>query len=133
MSIEQDEVTRLEQDVDQIRGHIGELVRELNHRRHDAFDVRLQLHRHPGRLVLIGVAFVALVAGGVALMAARLRRRRAIGTRVRRLRTALHRIAAHPERVAERTPTVSRKVLAAGGAAIASAVGKRVAKRFIST
>ena len=30
------EVDRLEQEVDQIRGNIGALIRELNHRRHSA-------------------------------------------------------------------------------------------------
>ena len=48
------------------------------------------------------------------------------------LQDALRRIGAHPERVAERTPKVSRKMLAAGGSAIAAAVGKRIAKRLVS-
>jgi hypothetical protein len=133
MSGDHIEVERLEQDVDQIRGRIGALVRELDHRRHAAFDLRLQFRQHAGRLVLVSVAVAAFVAGGVAYVVARLRRRRSIRTRVRRLRDALRRIGAHPERVAERTPTVSRKVLAAGGAAIASTLGKRIAKRLAST
>jgi len=132
MSGERREVAQLEQDVDQIRGRIGILVRELDHRRHEAFDLRLQFRHHAGRLVLVGVALVAIVAGGVAYVASRLRRRRSIQMRVRRLRDALRRIGAHPERVAERTPNVSRKVLAAGGGAIASALGKRIAKRIVS-
>jgi hypothetical protein len=132
MSNGRQEVERLEQEVDQIRGNIGGLIRELNHRRHEALDIKLQFRRHAGRVVLVGVAVVALVAGGIALFAARLRRRHSIRARVNRLRTALRRIAAHPERVAERTPTVSRKMMAAGGGAIASAFGKRIAKRLIS-
>jgi hypothetical protein len=132
MSSERREVEQLEQDVDRIRGHIGTLVRELNHRRHEAFDLKLQFRRHAGRVVLVGVAVVALVAGGIAYAAARMRRRRSIKVRVNRLRAALHRISAHPERVAERTPTVSRKMLAAGGGAIAAALGKRIAKRLVS-
>jgi len=127
------EVQRLEQEVDRIRGNIGEMVRELNHRRHEAFNLKLQFRRHTGRLVVLSVALVAFVAGGIALITARVRRRRSIRMRVGRLRKALRRIATHPERVAERTPTVSRKVLAAGGAAIASALGKRIAKRLVST
>jgi len=133
MSGDHTEIQRLEQDVDQIRGRIGALVRELDHRRHDAFNLKLQFRYHAGRLVLVGVALAALVTAGVALVAARVRRRRSIKTRVRRLRDALRRVGAHPERVAERTPTVSRKVLAAGGAAIASTLGKRIAKRLAST
>jgi hypothetical protein len=132
MSGERNEVERLAGEVDHIRGNIGQLVRELNHRRHEAFDLKLQFHRHTGRVVLVGVAFVAFVAGGIAYVTARLRRRRSIRARVSRLREALRRISAHPERVAERTPTVSRKLLSAGGSAIAAAVGKRIAKRFVS-
>jgi hypothetical protein len=83
-------------------------------------------------VVLVGVTFVAFVAGGIAYAVTRLRRRRTIRAKVNRLRTALRRIAAHPERVAERTPNVPRKMLAAGGGAIAAAIGKRIAKRFVS-
>ncbi len=126
------EVDELEREVDRIRNNIGELVRELNHRRHEAFDLRLQLRHHAGRVVLAGAAVVALIAGGIALALARLRRRRSIRVRVGRLREALHRIAAHPEHLAERGPSVSRKVAAAGGSAIASVLGKRLAKRLVS-
>jgi len=133
MSNGHDEVDRLEQEVDRIRGNIGELVRELNHRRHEAFDLKLQLRRHTARVVLAGVALIGLVVGGIAYAAARVRRRRSIRARVNRLREALRRIGAHPERVAKETPSVSHKLLAAGGGAIATAVGKKIAKRLVST
>jgi hypothetical protein len=126
------EVDQLEREVDRIRNNIGELIRELNHRRHDALDLRLQLREHAGRVVLVGVAFVAVIAGGIALAVARLRRRHSIRLRVSRLRAALRRIAAHPERLAERGPSVSRKIAAAGGSAIASVLGKRLARRLVS-
>jgi hypothetical protein len=132
MNTAENEVDSLELEVDRIRHNIGELVRELNHRRHEAFDLRLQFRQHAGRLVLVGVAFAALIAGTIALAAARLRRRRSIRTRVTKLRDALRRISAHPERVAERQPNVPRKLLAAGGTAIATALGKKLAKRLVS-
>jgi hypothetical protein len=50
---------------------------------------------------------------------------------VTRLRKALRRISAHPEQLAG-PPSVSRKVAAAGGSAIASALGKRLARRLVS-
>ena len=133
MSSPEHEVDGLEREVDRIRTNIAELVRELNHRRQDAFDLKLQFREHAGRLVLVGVAVAALIAGTIALAAARIRRRRSIKLRVTRLRDALRRIAAHPERVAERQPNVPRKLLAAGGTAIASALGKRLARRLVST
>jgi hypothetical protein len=63
---------------------------------------------------------------------ARLRRRRSIRLRVGQLRGALRRIAKHPERLAEGGPSVSRRVAAAGGSAIASVLGKRLAQRLVS-
>ena len=122
-----DEVDSLEREVDRIRNNIGALVRELNHRRHEAFDLKLQLREHAGRVVLAGVAVASLIAGSD-----RARRSRACAAggassaRMRRLREALRRIAAHPERLAERRPNVSRKVAAAGGSAIASVPGEAV-------
>jgi hypothetical protein len=126
------DVERLEHDVDRIRSNIGELVRELDFRRHEAFDLKLQFRRHGRRLVLIGTAIVGLVAGAIALAIARRRRRHSVRARVAGLRAALRRIAAHPERVAESTPSATRKMAAAGGAAIASVLGKRLAKRLVS-
>jgi len=132
MTIEGDEVDALERDVDRIRSNIGELIRELNHRRHEAFDLRLQFQRHAARVILAGAAMVAVFAGAIALAVARRRRRRSIGARVTRLRAALRRISAHPEDLAGRQPSVTRKVAAAGGSAVASVLGKRLARRLVS-
>jgi hypothetical protein len=132
MSTAEHEVESLEHEVERIRSNIGALVRELNHRRHEAFDLKLQFRQHAGRLVLVGVAVASLIAGAIALTVARAKRRRSIKYRVTRLRDALRRMSAHPERVAKEQPNVSRKLLAAGGTAIASALGKKLAKRFVS-
>jgi hypothetical protein len=126
------EVDELEREVDRIRGNIADLIRELNHRRHEALDLRLQFREHAGRMLLVGAVVVATIAGGIALVLSRLRRRRSIRLRVGQLRGALRRIAKHPERLAETGPSVSRKVAAAGGSAIASVLGKRLAKRLVS-
>jgi chromosome segregation ATPase len=53
----------LEQQIRELRAELGELVHELDRRRHAAFDVREQLRRHPGA--------VAVVAGSIALIVAR--------------------------------------------------------------
>lgn len=132
MTVAGDEVDALERDVDRIRNNIGELIRELNYRRHEAFDLKLQFQRHAARVILAGVGMFAVVAGAIALAVARRRRQRSIGARVTRLRAALRRISAHPEELAGRQPSVSRKVAAAGGGAIASVLGKRLAKRLVS-
>jgi len=132
MSSAREEVEHLERDVDQIRSNLGELVGELNHRRHDAFDLRLQFQRHTGRMILVGAAMLAMVAGGVVLAVARLRHRRSLRYRAGRFSQALRRALAHPEHLAERRPSVPRKIAAAGGGALAAAVGKQLARRLVS-
>jgi hypothetical protein len=132
MSDGRQEVGKLESDVDLIRANLGDLIGELNNRRRDALDIRLQFQRHAGRLVLAGVVVIAMVAGGIALFVSRVRRRRSLPVRADRLGKALRRALAHPEHVAERRPSVPRKIAAAGGSAIASALGKRIASRLVS-
>ena len=132
MSDGRQEVGKLESDVDLIRANLGDLIGELNDRRRDALDIRLQFQRHAGRLVVAGVVVIALVAGGIALFVSRVRRRRSFSVRADRLGKALRRALAHPEHVAERRPSVPRKIAAAGGAAIASTIGKRIASRLVS-
>jgi hypothetical protein len=125
-------VGQLEHDVDLIRANLGDLVGELNNRRRDALDIRLQFQRHAGRLVLVGVVVVAMVAGGIALFVSGLRRRRSLRSRADRLGKALRRAVAHPEHLAERRPSVPRKIAAAGGSAVAAAIGKKIASRLVS-
>lgn len=132
MSDERQGVEQLEHDVDLIRANLGDLIGELNSRRRDALDLRLQFQRHAGRLVLVGIVLIGMVAGGIALFIARMRQKRSFRARAGRLGKALRRAVAHPEHLAERRPSVPRKIAAAGGSAIASAIGKRIAKRFVS-
>jgi hypothetical protein len=83
-------------------------------------------------LFLAGALFLAMVAGGIVLLTTRTRRRRSLRGRADRLGKALRRALAHPEHLAERRPSVSRKIAAAGGSALAAAMGKRLARRLVS-
>lgn len=57
----------LEAQIESLRAELGELVQELDRRRHEVLDVRLQLRRHAGA-VAVGVGLVAVfVAGRLAL------------------------------------------------------------------
>ena len=138
MNAEREKVEHLEKDVERIRDNIGALIGELNQRRHDAFDLKLQFRRHRQGFVVVVAALACSIAGTIALLFARRRRRRSFTGRARHLRLAMHRlrrtfgrIVAHPDRL-EHGPTVSHKVAAAGGAAIASVLGKNLAKRLVS-
>ena len=126
-----DKVEALAREVETIQGNLGHLVSELDERRRAFFDVRSQARRHP--LILGGVAagLVAAVAGTIILVVRHRRREQSAARRWARWRQAAVRAGAHPERVAERTPGVGRKVASAGGAAVASVLGRRLAKRFV--
>ena len=114
-----------------IRGRLDDLVGELDHRRHDAFDVKRQLRQHWGVVLLLGAAAVGVVAGAAALRARRDRRVAAALAKARGLRGALGRIFDHPERVAQPAPSVPRKVAAAGGGTLASVLARRLAQRLV--
>ena len=84
---------------------LDELVSELDRRRHQAFDWRLQVRRHARALALLGVGVVVVVGVGVSV--ARSRRQHTLAARLaeladrgERLRQALGRIIDDPDRLA---------------------------------
>jgi len=126
------DVRGVEHNIDDIRQHLGELVGELNRRRREAMDLKLQFHRRPVTLVLTAVAAVGVIAGAIALVVLHWHHRRTLVGRADRMRGALRRVARRPELLAESEPTVGHKVAAAGGTAIAAALGKHLVKKLVS-
>ena len=120
----------LQRDIEQIRGDLTRTVGELDRRRHALTDVKGQLRRHPGPVVLVAVAVLGLAAGAIAWGVGRRRRRTEIGARLGRLREALERMVAKPNRVATDLG-VGRKIVAAAGAAAASALAKKLMARAL--
>ena len=59
------EVTRLRTDIEDARDGLGVYVSELDRRRHDAFDLRLQLKKHKALAIGVGVAAAAVGVGVV--------------------------------------------------------------------
>ncbi len=119
LTVRDPEAERLEQKVGQIRSHLDGLVSELNHRRH-------VIGRRYGRPIGIAAA-VAGVATIGALVYWRVTRKPP--SRLQRLRGALDRMMAHPERVAAPPPpSVPKRLLAAAlGAAVSIAVRRILA------
>ena len=109
---------RLEAEIAALRETLAGLVSELERRRHEALDVRLQIHRHAHELALAGIAL-----GSVAAAIAVWRRHRRLTPirRAQRLGQALSRMTEHPERVGAE-PTVPQRILAAAGGAAATAL-----------
>jgi ElaB/YqjD/DUF883 family membrane-anchored ribosome-binding protein len=126
---------RLEKDIEDIRDNLGNLVGELDHRRKEAFDIRLQLRRHPWPLAIGAVAVVGLVAGGLIWRHARRPRYPRLAKRWRDVRQAVALAAgrARPEPSPRTRAKVSvpKQIAAAAGASLASVVARRLAERFV--
>jgi hypothetical protein len=118
------EADRLEEQVDAIRGDLGELVSELERRR----------HRVGKPLVVAAAATVTLAAlAAGALLLRKRRRQRRPRFRARSLAAALRRSLAHPERVAPKKEgrSIAMKVALSAAASVASVVARRTAQRLL--
>ena len=121
--------TGLELNVELVRRRLDATIRELDRRRHDAFDVKTQLRRHA--LPVIG-GFVAFAAAVTAVTWWAIRRavhRQRLVARLHRLRGAVGRMIAKPDRVARENPNVVRKIAAAAGTTAATMLAKKLMKR----
>jgi hypothetical protein len=116
---------RIEEELSSIREEIGDLLRELDRRRREMFDVRLQLRRHPIAIPVAGIAVAGILGGAVALLARNDRHKQPRRHKARQIRRALGRMVDHPERVARGEPPPSEKILVAIGTAVAAFLVKR--------
>src|SRR5262249_19798329 len=64
------EPRKLEQEIESVRSELGDLVGELDRRRRDALDWRLQARRHPTAVVIVCCAGL-LIAGSIVVWSAR--------------------------------------------------------------
>ncbi len=110
----------LEQKAEAIRDNLDGLVAELDYRRHEAV-------RRWAKPLAIGAA--VLGAGVVGLLVWRRVRRRP--SRLGRLRAAIERAMAHPDRVAKTTPSMAKKIAAAAGTAGVSVAARRLVSRVL--
>ena len=125
MKATRETVGRVSGEIETLRAELGGLVDELDRRRHEAFDLGLQVRRHPVAVALVATA-AALVVGGLLVVAARERRRhRRPSVRAREARRALSRLLDHPDRVAAE-PSISNKIATAVLTVVATAVAKRI-------
>ena len=123
----------IELEIESLRTDLADLMGELDRRRHEALDLRLQVRRHA---LLVGVAAGTVVLGLVAAVAlrshARQRRERML-TRVENLGRALAIASKDPDklvRAMEQTRDPSTSILSAL-ARIAGAAGQRIVERSL--
>jgi hypothetical protein len=117
----------IEREIGDLRQELGGIVNELDRRRHEAFDVRLQLRRHRTAVVTAGaVALLFAVGGFVAWRTARLRQDR-LAVRLQNLGRAIAIMSRNPdrlERALEGRPDPGRAAFSAL-ARVAGAAGRR--------
>jgi len=118
----------LETEITEIRTRLDRSLAELDRRRHELTDVRLQVKRHPMVAVAAGVTVLALI-GGVAYAVWAARQRNKPVSKARRFKHALSRMMDEPQKVAKSEPTVPEKILAAAGTAGATSLVKKMMER----
>ncbi len=125
------DVGRVAGEIDVLRHELGGLVSELDRRRHEALDVRLQMRRHPVLVAAVATVAALLVGGAIALVVRDARQRRHPTRRAREVRDAFSRLVSNPRQVASQ-PSISNKVATAVGVAIATTVAKRLLDRAVT-
>jgi hypothetical protein len=116
---------QLEGEIAVLRDELTGLVAELDRRRHELTDFKLQARRHVEGVTLTGVSLLASTAGFVWLSIRRSRRRNLARAKMGRLREAVSRMVDRPDRVAAEPGIPARILTAAANAAVATAI-KRV-------
>jgi hypothetical protein len=120
-------VHELAHQIHDVRKDFGELLGELQKRRRDATDVRLQARRHPwaaGTAAGVAVGLLTL------LVTRRVRRRRDLKdprARRQRLRAAFARMAEDPDRVQVNGQGTLRHLATAAGTAFLTSLARRMA------
>lgn len=111
-----------------LRNELGDLVAELDRRRHEATDVRLQMKKHPVAVGVAAVTVAAALGGFIAFAVWSARRRERPIEKAKRARRAMQRLMDDPDHMA-RESTVTEKILAAAGTAAATLLVKRALDR----
>jgi len=128
-----DDPQSIEHAVETTRAELTNLLAELDRRRHEAFDLRLQLRRHRTALAVVALAALGLAA---ASWAYRRRHRDRALDRVQNLAHALALVAREPESLIRamedrRAPTAPTNAIIAALAKIAGTAGQRAVARAI--
>jgi hypothetical protein len=118
----------IEREIEYLRTRLDRSLAELDRRRHELTDIRLQMRKHPAVFIGAGAA-VALMLGGIGFAIYRSRKREELPQKAKRLRTAFRRAVDEPEKVARADPPVWQKMAAAVGTTIAVSLAKKMVER----
>jgi len=113
---------RLGAEIATVREELEVLLAELDRRRHDLLDVRLQLRRHATGTALTTLALAGVAAGAVWLSVRRRRRARRLTADAGLLPGAISGVTEHPGRATAAATMAGKVATAAASAAVASLV-----------
>jgi hypothetical protein len=125
----QETVRQLNGEIAMLREDLARLVAELDRRRHEALDVKLQVKRHALGVVLTGAAVLAAPLE-LGLATRRARSHRGLLAKARQVRDGLSRIVERPERMATQPTVLTTILTAAANAAGAIVIKKMLERRF---
>ena len=124
----------LETEIEHLRTRLDRSLSELDRRRHELLDYKLQLRRHP-QVLLIAGGVMLLLFGGVAYSVYSSRRQSLAVRRARKYKGAMRRAVDQPENVARprsRESGVAAKILASVGTTVAVALTRRLIERTVN-
>jgi len=125
---EQKEPRDVEREIEHLRTRLDRSLAELDRRRHELTDVKLQIRKHPGVLWGAG-GLLLLVGGGVAFAIWRAKKRQELPAKAHRLRIAFGRAVDQPKKVARGEAPVWEKIVASVGTTIAVSLAKKLIDR----
>ena len=118
----------IEREIELLRTRLDRSLAELDRRRHELTDIRLQMKKHP--MVFIGAGVVAvLMLGGLGFAIYRSRKREELPQKAKRLRIAFGRAVDRPQKVARGEAPVWQKILAAVGTTLAVSLTKKIVEQ----
>lgn len=113
------------------RDRLGLILSELERRRRDLMDVRLQIRRNAIPLLLMAAGIGGVIALSLSMRKTRIRNERRLGARFHRARRALSRAVKDPDRVAAPPPDLGKKVLIGVASAAATTLVTAVVRRIV--
>ena len=118
----------VEREIEHLRTRLDRSLAELDRRRHELTDLKLQVRKHPQ--VMWGAGGVLLlVAGGIAFAVWRAKKREELPQKARRLRIAFGRAVDQPKKVARGEAPVWEKIAASVGTTIAVSLTRKLIDR----
>jgi hypothetical protein len=118
----------IEREIEHLRTRLDRSLAELDRRRHELADIKLQVRRHP-RVAIGAGAVAAALLGGLAFSIWRSRKRDALPEKARRIQIAVGRAMDNPRKVARGDAPAWEKILAAVGTTIAVSLTRKLIDR----